>query len=197
MPLPISIDEVAQRLDPALAYKYSVELPSFTLRPSVSDPSRKALKINDNLNSLIPGKSSSDTVSLPPSYIESVFFQFSNNLIDQLLVASVIRSYAGKVVTAPITIRFYEDAGYNSSNYISIWKSLILNDDGTFNYPDEYKRDINIYLQDSQNTPVFRIIAHDCWPESNSPIGISYSEMGRQVVTQTFNSDLIVVMGAI
>lgn len=91
---------------------------------------------------------------------------------------------------APFTISFYQDESSRVQNYFLYWKGKIVNQDGTKNYPSEYKHTIVVKLLDGLNNVVFDYKLLDCFPTQTAPYTLNNTS-GRLVWVQEFSADRV------
>jgi len=84
--------------------------------------------------------------------------------------------------------------------YILAWKKLIRPygelsgiDDGTYNYPITYWKDIYVYFQDMQNNIVYTLWYKQCFPTTTAPVHLDYENPGRSTISQAFSVNRVVL----
>lgn len=159
------IESLRKRDDPAVAYRYNLIVPVPT------GPDRQ--------------------LNIDPVNIEEVQFQLPYHQQDTLVYNSTVIHYAGRLQVPPLTVRFYETFRYQMAEVISVWMSLIRNNEGSLNYGTDYKKTITLYIIDGLNKVTASYNFLGCFPLESSPTQLSYSSSGRVTFTQTFSVDSV------
>jgi len=91
---------------------------------------------------------------------------------------------ATDIVFEDLAITFYVDSNYNIRKQFQLWINEIINiQDGSWNFFDEYVRDINISFQDEENADKLEVKYINCFPKSIGSIDKSYESQNE---IQTF-----------
>lgn len=159
-----NIEELKSRVDPQLSYKFRVQEISIA-----------------------------GSTTIPSTYVESVNFSYDDIQLETVSFQNRYIKFAGRAISPPVTIEFYEDNNSTIQKALYEWRSLVRREDGTYNYPSMYKRTMTILvygtnlgkslLEDSV-VSVIRVI--DAFPTNINPLRLSYSDGNRLLVSQTF-----------
>lgn len=142
---------------------------------------------SNKLNSFITGFNPSDYVEevqgLPfPNVEREPFYEGGRNTY-----------FPGIEDVGSFTIVFYQDESDRIQNYMFKWKALIVNPDGTKNYPSTYKQSINVRLLDNANRTIFSYRLLGCFPTISSPYNLNNTS-DRIVWAQEFSVDRVEIV---
>jgi hypothetical protein len=137
------------------------------------------------------------TVYLPPMGVATPIVQslepgFDNTSPENFPIGGRHHFTANFFDASELSLVFYDDINHTPIEYIYAWKKLIRTynsdgiDDGTYNYPDHYFRDISVFLTDMQNNNRYNLIYKDCFPTAMHPIRLDYGPSERTVIAQSF-----------
>jgi len=128
---------------------------------------------------------------LPSEYLESIDLPFLNIRIKEgVFGGSRYTYYPGFHDISSFSVNFYEDSQGNVTRWLWQWKNRIKDfKTGIYNLPSDYKRNLNIQLLDTNNTPVINASLIGVWPADTSNYQLNYTNNGRIIVGQTFSID--------
>ena len=75
---------------------------------------------------------------------------------------------------SPFTITLLEWQDFLCIKYFLEWNSLMVNDDGTYNVPTYYKKNIKVNLLSPDDKPLFSINHIGCFPNKKSIAEVNY-----------------------
>jgi len=92
---------------------------------------------------------------------------------------------------ATVTITFHETYDFRVTKYLQRWRNKVVDKDGNFGAPIEFKRDIFVDLLGLEtNDPQLTFILKDAWPTDKSPFNLSYMDEATPLqVVATFSVD--------
>lgn len=118
--------------------------------------------------------------------------------IPQVTVSSNPRKYSGRDLNFPgrvnvqsFSIQFYEDRNYNVTNYLNLWKQAIVNDNGDYGLPVQYKKPIRVYSYDEDGFKRILFSMWECYPETTQGYSYSSANSGRIVLSASFSCDWV------
>ncbi len=122
---------------------------------------------------------------VPFGIVDQIDFQTQSIDSDDRFQAAAKTKYPRFLSMANVTITFYEDVAYSTMQYLSYWKSLVVDEEHNYGVPDDYKKDIYLFAFDtvSNYDPTFVGHMKKCWPTSIG--GLSYSHGASDKVTLT------------
>jgi len=126
-----------------------------------------------------------------PTYVEQVSYSYMEITNDPLEYKATQAFTAGIARPGTLSVVFYEDELGTMQLLLQQWRERIRNLDGTYNYPDEYKVDIMLYLTNSMNEIINTVICEGAFPTQGSPIDLAYAKNDRIVLPQAFAVDKI------
>lgn len=121
----------------------------------------------------------------PPSYVEDAVIPVES--IDSIHHQRKNRKRhdPGYVEIDSLTINFYEDRKGKTHDFLLKWKDLV-EKDGYYGRPSDYKRDIILTLHDAKGNPVIIAICKKAWPSTISAINLQSEGSGRVRPEVTF-----------
>lgn len=102
-------------------------------------------------------------------------------------------NYPGRVNVDSFNVRFYEDRKYLTTNYLTMWRQLVVNDAGDYGLPVDYKKVIKCYAYDSFGFKHILFKMHGCYPEKASGYSYAGSNNGRIIVNCSFSCDWVAI----
>jgi hypothetical protein len=102
-------------------------------------------------------------------------------------------NYAGfSEGASSFSVSFYEDSNLKTCTGLRAWSKEIQDQDtGEYALSSEYKRDIQVDLEDIVGDVQKTIRLQACYPVSVSPYALQSAQAERQIVQVTFSADLI------
>lgn len=95
---------------------------------------------------------------------------------------------------AGFDIVFTEDVEGSVITAIQGWKNLIQNSDGTFNYPDEYKRTVRVDVMRPDHSRARSMRYVGVFPTQTGMPSYSYADSSKAEITQSFSVDGVQVL---
>lgn len=167
-----NIEELKSRIDPQLSYKFRVQDIRIT-----------------------------DSTIIPASYVESVNFSYDDIQLETVSFQNRYIKFAGRAISPPVTIEFYEDNNSSIQKALYEWRSLVRRSDGTYNYPSKYKKSITILIYGfnrSKGTLEENVVSKlrliEAFPTNVNPLRLSYADGNRLVVSQTFEINEVEIL---
>jgi len=128
-----------------------------------------------------------------PTYVEQVAYSYMEFSSDPLEYKATQAFTAGIARPGSLSVVFYEDELGTTQKLLQKWKEKVRNRDGTYNYPDDYKVDILLYLCDSRNEIINTVLCEGAFPTQGSTIDLAYAKNDRVVISQSFAVDKIIL----
>ena len=92
-----------------------------------------------------------------------------------------------------ITIEFKEDEKGTVRKFIFGWRKVMMNDDGTYNYPDEYKKTVMVEFLKRDGTVATKYELHGCFPKNPADMDLDYAASEVLLMSCTFSVDYVVI----
>lgn len=100
--------------------------------------------------------------------------------------------YASKQNVSNLSLKCYEDSTGKTQAYLEAWRNLVIGEDGQFNLPVNYKKDITLVILDvSRAISVYTLVYHGCWPVSADAFQLSSGASERLIASQEFSVDSV------
>lgn len=112
---------------------------------------------------------------VPFGIVDQIDFSTQTIDSDDRFQAGARTKYPRFLSMANVSITFFEDVTYATTQYLSYWKSLVVDEEHNYGLPTDYKKEIYLFAFDtiSNYDPTFVGRLKGCWPTSIS--GLSYS----------------------
>lgn len=167
-----NIEELKSRIDPQLSYKFRVQEIRIT-----------------------------DSTTIPSIYVESVNFSYDDIQLETVSFQNRYIKFAGRAVSPPVNIEFYEDNNSSIQKALNTWRSLVRRSDGTYNYPSVYKKNMTIliYGLDRSKSTLEEVVVSklrlvEAFPTNVNPLRLSYADGNRLIVSQTFEVNEVQIL---
>lgn len=160
----MNIDVIRSRIEPARKYKWMLV---------ILDRQRK--------------------ITIPPEYIESVDFSYPDIPQEAVHIMATKRYFPDFSEQQQVSISFYEDTLFSTQIELARWRQLIIHEDGTYGYPSEYKKDMQIHLLDPQDIRRAVVTCIGVFPSNASSLALDYTGSERIVITQQFSVDRLFI----
>ncbi len=156
----LSRNRAQQLAPPAIDWRWVVNLPS------------------------IPGAPNSKNI-----VVEAIEFpHFSISAIPRFNGASN-RHYPGISEISAFAMTFYEDNMFSATKYLYAWKSLVVDTNGIYGVPADYKKDLRLRMYDIQDHIMFNGTLQECWPTNISSYSLNYNDSNRLTISAQFATD--------
>lgn len=126
---------------------------------------------------------------LPPMYIEDVDIPLLKIESNPYHRANSKRYDPGFVDVDPVSIVFYEDIRGTVLAFLNNWRQLVVDPNGYYGRPSDYKRNIIISLHDPKGNPLVIFQCEGCWPSSINNISLQSDSNERTRITAEFSCD--------
>jgi len=186
MPYIPSIQQVRAKPDPAPAWRWVVKMPDLTPRTQIAGFPKDYAGL-------------SRVSSTPFGMVDRIDFSVRQIDSDQRFGGGTRMNYPRFVSIADVSISFYEDVNYVTTQYLRSWMNLVVDEDFNYGVPAIYKHDIKLFAFDyiSNTRPVMVGTLVGCWPTNFSGLSYQYDQSGPVTITSTFavDRDIIEVGG--
>jgi hypothetical protein len=165
--MPLSIEEVRgiAAPGPQFSYKFRVNLPDIG---GSFNPSDQGSYLVEEIG------------GLPVTSIQQKQFNEGGGVV----------YFANTVEIETISITFLVRPSSELFNYFQAWRDLIINEDGSRNYPSQYKQSMLVELLDGNNQAHTSYRLLGVWPMQTQALGpLNYGTTDRIRWTQTFSVD--------
>lgn len=86
-----------------------------------------------------------------------------------------------------ITITFFVDANMKIKKFFDSWLASVQNPNTrTFNYYNSYIRNVEIKVEDLDDSSPYSVVLHECYPKAISPITMAYASRELMKLNVTF-----------
>lgn len=173
---------------PAPAWKYVAVLPEL----SNTNPLETTANAQGYNNISSPKAKFSSKASLPGILVES--FEVSHvgiNSVQRFYSARTI-NFPGRLSVSSFTINFYETDTYQVTDYLSLWRNNVVNDNANFGLPRDYKKDVFLFAFDFQGNNTAKFILSGVYPENVQAYSYDGTSSDRLKVGCTFSVDFSV-----
>ena len=159
-------------LQPAIAWRYKLTLPTFSDNAQGSDPS------------VI-------TVRKPPVSDFACAFTVNPRTIstDSSYVAASHRAFPTEYGVEAFTIRFIENKDFGVMRFFRAWQRRVITPEGYFGLPKDYKRPIIIEPLDTKGQTAVKLTYADCWPTGLASFDLDGTQTGFVMQTVTMACD--------
>ena len=206
----LTLEEVRGLGDPQKSYKWRVTMPFLSNTPagkagnfinkrfnnikgSAGNIARKIqpligsridqTKFNSRLGGFNPSNYVEEVQGLPfPSVDREAFYEAGRNTY-----------FPNLEDIATFSIVFYQDESSKIQDYFFNWKRLIVNQDGTKNYPKDYKHSIRVQYLSGKNKVVFDYRLVGCFPTQTVPHNL-INTTDRLTWVQEFSVDRVEII---
>lgn len=137
------------------------------------------------------------TIEMPDGFDSSMIEEVQAPMADFQVSAGVFRGgqrmyYADVQDISALSLVFYEDNKFTSSQYLQGWYNKI-GVNGTINYPSKYKRTITVRATDVKQKVIAQFTYYGCWP-SKLPTNAFHSKGSeRTTLSVDFATDGVLV----
>lgn len=190
-------DYVQSLPEPAPNWRWVVKMPILQgFNPSVNAANGLGFSTGNNIGNNLFGIDSNSSQLFSSSAIQfgivdQIDFQTVSIDSDQRFQAGTKTKYPRFMSMADVSISFFEDVKYTTSQYLAYWKNMVVDADGNYKLPSYYKKDIYLFAFDiiSNDNPTFVGKMEGAWPMTVG--GYSYSNAGSDkiVITCEFSVD--------
>lgn len=94
-------------------------------------------------------------------------------------------------ISGNLSINFPTESNFLMFKYFSAWRDLIVNRDGTRNYPKEFKKEIRVELLDKKRSPVLVAQVRGVWPKTYGEFSLGASQTNVMTSSIGFSYDSI------
>lgn len=128
-------------------------------------------------------------IDIPPESVVSASFQLPSFEIESVRKGYKRHNYPGDVKVNDLSIDFYETENASIFAEMAKWKSMMINPDGTYNYPDQYKKNIEVHLLTSYSIVNMAFKFVGCFPVDSAGVSLSYDSSNSLVYKYRFSCD--------
>lgn len=122
---------------------------------------------------------------------ESIEFQFRSIAATPRFGGAMQRKFPTVTDVAAVNMSFYETEGYIATTYLDRWQKMIVDDQGVFGMPREYKKNIVLELYSITESKLYTGMLIDVWPSQVGGFSLNYNDSGRIVVSCSFEVDRV------
>ncbi len=123
-------------------------------------------------------------------YVETIDLPFPSLNVKPMFVAAKNVYFPGFLELSAFDIVFYEDSRARSRQYLREWQERIRDpSNGAYYLPTNYKRDIDVALQDTTGAVIMRVRLKNCWPTQSGNWSLQNGGGQRLTVQQNFATD--------
>ena len=205
--MPLTIEECRALGDPQKSYKWEVKMPPIGEKsPSLLDSGKSLLNRqapsgldaqavlragSSILNGNLPLNRAALRTFDPSLYVEEVQGMPFPNVDREDFYEGGRKTYFASIEeVGTVTLVLYQDESGRIPKYMMDWKHLIRNQDGTLNYPTNYKKPIVVHLLNGLNVKVgsWRLVG--CFPTNTMPYTLNNAS-DRVTWVQEFSVDRV------
>lgn len=172
-----TLQQVNARADPAPSWRFRVALPTDV----ATNPFGAGSEVGNAF-----GAGSSDMINMRAEMVD-----VNHTYLDMQpsYVQGTQIHYPRAYTIDPIDITFYEDVNYTAFKFFTTWRNKIVDRNGNYGLPKDYKRTIDIFMQDyAGNEPMqFRYLG--CWPMRVHAFQLNGEATDRVRTAVTFSVD--------
>lgn len=127
---------------------------------------------------------------LPWNYVEEFTAPFRSFDVVNQYQRGKVKHYAGQHSVSNLSLRLYDDSSGKAGAYMENWRMSVMGKGGTYMYPRDYKKDIELIILDvSRFFTVYNIVYKGCWPVNSDPYNLASNSSDRIVMSAEFSVD--------
>jgi hypothetical protein len=168
--------------DPAERWRWSAIFPTditgFSPQSNISSGYTSAGNLSIGGSGLLP------TATVPFGRVQSMNLPGLSIDTDDRFSAAQVQHYPRHLTVDELTINFYEDCNYNTMQYLTLWRGMIVDKMHNFVPANKYKKTIYFFAFDSVDNKTPRIIGtmRYCFP-TNPGVGLQWETTESGIVT--------------
>lgn len=130
-----------------------------------------------------------DFGTVPPHYIDKC------SLTQTMIEAAGTYNVGGQMYfpkdrnVDAMTMTFYEDLTYTVYKYFQTWRNRVLDNNGNYGLPVNYKRTIQVIMNDYAGSDALTVTYNGCWPTRPADMTPDGETSGRIIATCLFSVD--------
>lgn len=133
-------------------------------------------------------------LTIRPEYVEEVVLPFPKLESTPVFRAATNIYYPKFTDIGPVSIKLYEDVQLTAQKYIRMWAGKVVNRDGSYNLPYEYKGKITVYPKDATGKRLAQFNLIGCFPTDTDSYTFTSGQTERHVLNQSFSVDSLEII---
>ncbi len=154
-----AFDDVNNLPDPAIAWRFGCTFPT--------------------INGLTIADTYLDKATLPQELVESA---------NQYVAGSFVY-YPTTMNSSDVELTFYEDRSFSVFKYLTYWRRQVLDDDGNYGLPKDYKKELDFTLYDQTGATGLTLRYVGAWPKGPAAYNMDSESSGRLLTVCSMSLD--------